>query len=258
LILASRSRPLRLVLAIALIGALAAGGGLVTFFVGGDPPAPVSILPTASPGGGPTAVPSGPVAAASGEPGTTDAPSGIEGAWAMDTSVGSFTDFSGTWAGFRVDEILGQGIGSTTAVGRTPGVSGELTIDGALLTTTRIEVDLTRIVSDRTRRDDAIQRTLGTGDFPTATFELTAPVELGAEAAAGGVISTIASGRLTIHGVTRDVAVDLEARLADDRILVVGSTPFAFSDYGMTAPTAPIVLSVADDGTLEFQLFFSR
>ncbi len=44
----------------------------------------------------------------------------------------------------------------------------------------------------------------------------------------------------------------------NDVIVVVGSIPFTFGDYGMSAPRAPIVLSVSDGGTIEFQLFFTR
>jgi len=55
---------------------------------------------------------------------------GIEGDWAVDTSVGSFDDFSGTWAGYRFDEEL-AGIGTNTAVGRTPDVTGTMTVSCA-------------------------------------------------------------------------------------------------------------------------------
>lgn len=245
------------------LGAVAVGAiGLGVFFFGGDAPAPPS-LGSPSPGSS-LASSAGPTPAASAEPasaspsgGATEVPAGIEGAWAVDTSVGSFADFSGTWVGFRVDEVL-DGVGSTQAVGRTPGVSGALTIAGTTLTEVRIEADMTRIVSDRSRRDGAIQRTLETGSFPRATFELAAPIELGPNAAAGEVVTATAAGRLTVHGVTRDVVVALEARLLDGRIQVVGTTPFAFADYGMSAPQAPIVLSVSDTGTIEFQVFFAR
>ena len=42
------------------------------------------------------------------------------------------------------------------------------------------------------------------------------------------------------------------------RIAVVGSAPLTFTDFGITMPTAPVVVSVEDNGTIEFQLFFSR
>ena len=58
------------------------------------------------------------------------ATSAIAGTWTVDTSVGEFSyeDSTGTFVGFRVDEEL-AGLGSTTAVGRTPAVSGTVTIE---------------------------------------------------------------------------------------------------------------------------------
>ena len=39
---------------------------------------------------------------------------------------------------------------------------------------------------------------------------------------------------------------------------VVGSLPVAFGDYGMTAPESMRVLSIDDNGTMEFQLQFTQ
>jgi hypothetical protein len=39
---------------------------------------------------------------------------------------------------------------------------------------------------------------------------------------------------------------------------VVGTLPIAFSDYRISAPTAPAVASVDDHGEMELQLFFDR
>src|SRR5262245_19901194 len=113
--------------------------------------------------------------AASGGTGTAD---GVTGTWAVDTSVGAFADYTSAWAAFRVNEVLQQ-IGDAQAVGRTPDVSGQLTIDGTTLQSGTITVDLTTIKSDKSRRDPAIQRSLETGSFPTATFELSKPVDFG-------------------------------------------------------------------------------
>ena len=57
----------------------------------------------------------------------------VDGSWAVDTSVGSFDDFSGTWAGYRVDEELAS-IGANTAVGSTPDVSGTMEVTGEEVT----------------------------------------------------------------------------------------------------------------------------
>jgi len=80
-----------------------------------------------------------------------------------------------------------------------------------------------------------------------------------AQSATDGVTYNVtASGTLTIHGVARQVEIALEARLVGDVIVVVGSADLTFSDYGVDMPRAPIVLSVADNGQIEFQLFFTR
>lgn len=40
-------------------------------------------------------------------------------------------------------------------------------------------------------------------------------------------------------------------------MVVTGSVDVALSDFDVTAPTAPIVLSVADTATVELQLYLS-
>jgi polyisoprenoid-binding protein YceI len=188
---------------------------------------------------------------------STGTATGVDGTWTVDTSVGSFADYTSAWAGFRVNEVLDQ-IGETVAIGRTPDVTGTLTLRGTTLEAATIEVDLTTIRSDRERRDGAIQRALETASFPTATFELTEPVDLGAVPADRQTVAVDATGTMTIHGTSQPVTIALQAQLVDDSIVVVGSTPITFSDFGVTMPTAPIVVSVEDDGIIEFQLFFTR
>ena len=82
-------------------------------------------------------------------------------------------------------------------------------------------------------------------------------MELGPGAAAGEPVEVTAAGALTIHGVTNEVEVALEAQLVDGTAVVVGSIPIVFSDYDVEPPTAPVVVSVADEGTVEFQLLFT-
>jgi polyisoprenoid-binding protein YceI len=200
--------------------------------------------------------------AAVGNVGSADsAPSadGVAGNWSVDTSVGefSFEDSTGTFVGFRVSEEL-SGIGSTTAVGRTPAVTGTMTIDGTKLTSADIEADMTALTTNNSRRDGPARNALGTSQFPTASFVLTSPVDLGDAATTGAKTAVTASGDLTVHGVTKSVEIPLEAQLTGNTIVVVGSLDVLFSDFGVAAPTAPIVLSVDDHGQMELQLFFSR
>ena len=181
----------------------------------------------------------------------------VSGTWAVNTSIGefSFENSTGTFVGFRVQEELSS-IGSATAVGRTPTVTGTITFDGTTLAAATIEADMSEIVTNDSRRDDRVQDALETGEFPTATFTLTQPIDLGDAVNTGAPVSIEATGDLTVHGVTTPVTIPLEAQLVDGTIVVVGSLDIALSTYGVEAPSAPIVVSVSDDAVMELQLFF--
>jgi polyisoprenoid-binding protein YceI len=194
-------------------------------------------------------------------PGTGDAfadAAGADGTWTVDRSVGSFADLTGTWAGYRFDEEL-VGIGGNTAVGRTPEVSGTMTVAYGAVTAVDVEVDLTTLDSDSDRRDGALRsRGLESDRFPTATFTLTDPVTLPTGLTDGERATVTANGELTIHGVTNEAAIELQAQLQGDNAVVVGNAPIALTDYGIDPPTGFSVLSISGDGTFEFQLFFSK
>ncbi|MFN3216971.1 MAG: YceI family protein [Acidimicrobiales bacterium] len=183
----------------------------------------------------------------------------LSGTWGVDTTIGEFSyeDSTGTFVGFRVAEEL-AGIGAVDAVGRTPVVSGTMTIDGSTLTAVAIEADMSAITTDDSRRDGAVREALDTATHPTATFTLGAPVELGEAALAGEPIIVDAPGELTVKGVTQSVVFPLQAQYVGDTIVVVGQLEVVFADYGVSVPTAPIVLSAEDRGPIELQLFFTR
>ncbi len=196
-------------------------------------------------------------------PGATTQPAteanGLDGAWSVDTSIGefSFEDATSSFVGFRIQEVLAT-VGATTAVGRTPVVAGSFVLTGTVVTETLIEADMTAIVTNASRRDRAVQRALDTGTFPTATFTLTAPIDLGAIPADDEPVSATGIGELTIKDVTQPIEIPLEAQVVGDLIVIVGAVEIAFADWGIAVPTAPIVASVEDHGILELQLFFTR
>ena len=66
------------------------------------------------------------------------------------------------------------------------------------------------------------------------------------------------SGDLTIHGVTQSVTLTVEAELSGDTAAVVGQAPVTLGDYGIDPPTGFSVLSIDEQGTFEFQLFFTK
>ncbi len=185
-------------------------------------------------------------------------PSGgpAHGTWTVDDEFGDF-DFetaSGSFAGFRVEEELT--VGEVTAVGRTGGVTGSLTIEDGTLAAAEITIDMTTIESNDGRRENAIRGAVGARDFPTATFVLTEPKPIDVAALeAGSTLFVNVVGDLTVKGTTNQVAFFLQATIVEPGIgLIIGSTEIFWEDFGITPPRAPIVVSVAEHGTVEFQL----
>ena len=191
---------------------------------------------------------------------TVDASAGLAGVWTVEVAEDP-GDLQGeptvSFAGFRVDEVLNN-IGDFTAVGRTARVSGSIELTDTALVAATVEVQMGTLQTDNSFRDGRMYQALNTSEFPLATFTLAEPVDLPAGMADGEAFSGSAEGDLTIKGVTNRVAFDLQAQLVGDRIVAVGSSDVLFSDYGVTAPTAPIVVSVEDHGIMEFQLLFTR
>jgi polyisoprenoid-binding protein YceI len=187
-----------------------------------------------------------------------DAVTGTDGTWRVDSTSGTFdyNSATGTFAGFRIQEKLAS-IGSTTAVGRTGDVTGTVTIADTTVTAATFSVDLTSITTNQSQRDSRVQQALATSRYPTATFTLTEPIALGDAAATGAKVSVTASGDLTIHGVTQRVEFPLEAQLTKNTIVVVGSIDVTFSDFGVSVPTSPAVVSVDDYGQLELQVLLT-
>jgi polyisoprenoid-binding protein YceI len=176
--------------------------------------------------------------------GTASAP--LAGTW----KVGS-----GSEAGYRVQEVLfGQ---STTAVGRTSSVTGQMVIAGDQVTSATFTVDMTTVHSDKSQRDDQFQtRIMDTAQFPHATFATTAPIVLSSVPANGVIIHVSATGNLTLHGTTRPVTVPLTARRAANVIEVSGAIPVVFADYQIPNPSAAGVVTTQDHGIVEFLLNF--
>jgi polyisoprenoid-binding protein YceI len=249
------------VIVVALVAVVAVGGAaLYSTFLAGDN-VPRLGLDTPAPS---TAVAPSTVAAASAAPALTGATSSP----APGTSA-SGGDLAGTWtvasgvAGYRVRETFLQQNADSDAVGRTESVSGTLTVDGesgALrLVSTQITVDMTSLRSDKDRRDGQLRgRAIETDRFPTSTFDLATPVELPAGFGTADVAVTL-SGKLTLRGVVKDVEIEAQARReADGTVVVAGSLPILFTDYGIEAPSIAGLIAVQDHGTMEFRVVFAK
>ena len=260
--------------ALVVVGSAAYGGWYLFLRPAGPAPVDLSALPvtTAPPspttGAGAAGVGAGQPAPGSAAPssGAITSPgeassqaaatsaAALDGTWSVDTSIGSGA--TGSFVGYRVKETLAS-IGANTAVGRTSAVSGSFTLKGTEITAATITADLTGLQSDDSHRDGQLaDRGLQTATYPTATFVLGQPLELGSIPAAGRIMTVPATGQLTLHGQARTVTISLQARLAGGVVAVSGSLPITFADYGIVAPTSFLALSVEDHGTMELQLMF--
>lgn len=221
----------------------------------GDDTAPLalpSVSPAASDG-----------AAATDEPAATDG-AATSAAPADGELAGTWTVAAGSQAGYRVREQLAGFDAETDAVGRTSDVSGSITLvtarDGLQLTEGSITVDTTTIASDEDRRDDRMRSEgLQTDTYPTATFTISAPVDVPAAALDGTAVELTLLGDLELHGVTRAVSIPATAQLIDGQIQVAGAVTFALADFEITAPNVGgFIISIADEGALEFLVVLAR
>lgn len=240
--------------AVILIPVLAVTAGVWIYinWIKDDPPAAFSLdeppvaPPTAPAGGDDPATTGGDSSAATvAEP--ADSAGAVDGTWVIS---------EGSQVGYRVTEVLfGQ---DTEGVGRTGDVDGSIELAGAQVTAGSFTVQMATVESDEGRRDNQFRgRIMATDQFPTSTFTLTAPIDLGSVPAAGETITATATGDLTLRGVTNPVTFDVQAVLEGDQIRIVGNTDIVFADYGIPQPDTGGI-TTQNHGLLEFSLVLTK
>jgi polyisoprenoid-binding protein YceI len=215
---------------------LVAGGPYVYIhFIEGEAPAPL-VLSSTSP------------AVDAGTSGSSTTASGTDGTWNVT---------SDPVVGYRVKEVLfGQ---SNEAAGRTSDITGSMEVDGTTIPQASFTVDMTTVTSDESRRDDQFNgRIMETSTYPTATFELTEPIELDSIPPRGEEVTLQTTGDLTLHGVTKSVTFDVNGRYNGSTVDIAGSIPITFADYDIGNPSFGGVVTTEDHGLLEFSLTFTH
>ena len=190
-----------------------------------------------------------------------DAP--VDGSTPTSTPGKAPNDVTGVWHSvstsivrYRVHETI-NGIGST-AVGGTNKVDGSITIDGSNVRAAGFTVDMASISSDESRRDGQFRgHVMDVNTFPTATFVISQPIDLGSIPAEGDGISKTATGQLTLRGTTKAVTFDVLAMRKNGRIGIFGNIPVTFSDYGIPNPSFGTIRT-DDHGVLEFIVVLAR
>jgi polyisoprenoid-binding protein YceI len=174
----------------------------------------------------------------------------MEGSWIISSNGSSFV-------GYRIRERLGFFPAPNDAVGRTTEVKGSALVSDGAIREARFTADLVWLVSDEPARDPVnTDQGLQTSKFPTATFVLTRPVEVGTPRP-GQVIPFRAHGRLTVHGVTRPVVFVADGRWDGDAIHVAGHADVTRAEFGIEIQSQ-LALRMADDAVIEAQLAFHR
>ena len=241
------------IVALAAIGVFA-----VWFFViRGDEPAEVSLasavnsLKTPAASESTATAPAATTAAAPTSSGNSSSSAGLAGTWVPDTSKTNFL-------GYRVVEELAR-VGTATAVGRTSAVTGQVVLTDTQVTSATIMADLTKLASDNNQRDGQLRnQAIETGKFPNATFVLSGPLALPSGLSSGQAVEVALAGKLTLHGVTKDISVPAQAQLKDGSLVVVGSIDIKFADYSINKPQGASVLSIEDHGIMELQLILKK
>jgi len=176
---------------------------------------------------------------------------------------GAWTVASHSVAGYRVREQLAFVQAPSDAVGRTSEITGSVTVTGSAtalsVRAATFTVNVQSLTSDQQMRDSHIQSLgLESSQFPNATFVLSSPVALPADAASGAEIPVSLTGALTVHGTTRTETIPVQARISGSEINVVGSITFPWGDFNMQAPNIAGFVTVDGTATMEFDLFLKR
>lgn len=236
------SRTGRLVIVGVVVLVLALGGGYLVFASrtsDSPPPAALDPVPTTTAG-------------QATEDTQAEGAATPDGTWQVSDDGRSFV-------GYRVREQLASLPSPNEAVGRSTAVTGTMQVAGDTVESVTIEADLTQLTSDEPRRDNAIrERGLESARYPTATLELAEPIKLASAPAEGEQVQGEGTGRLTVHGVTREVDLSVQGRWNGSTIQVVGQLPVKMSDFQIEPPRFGPVVSIEDSLSVDFSLVFER
>jgi len=149
-------------------------------------------------------------------------------------------------AAYAVGEtFLGQQR-DVVAVGKTTAFFGAIVLDGGVIQPSTVEVDLTTLKSDQSRRDNQVQRVLDTRNHPRAVFQIS-----GAEGdpvlTEGQEVPIKLNGTMTIKGTDKPLTFDATARLEGDKLTLTATTTFDMTEFGVNPPNIANFVAVEDE-----------
>ena len=162
----------------------------------------------------------------------------------------TFVVGEGSEATFTVEEKLSSLPLPSDAVVRTGALSGEVHLDGR---PSVIQIDLGRLESDQSRRDQYIRGTMFRNHpIATLTVDDVGPLPQGFKD--GQEVAGQITGELDIRGVEVPITFDLEGRDDGDVIFILGRTSFVWADFGIRAPSIGRFVQVTDEVSAEILL----
>jgi len=225
-----------------LAGALAACGSSTSQPAAAPTAAPAAAAPTV-PAAAPTAQPAGRATSA-------PAPSGAIAGTRTFTIVPEQSE-----ASYEVQEQFLSRDLPNQAIGKTNAVTGELqfSLDGKPSgKVTNITVDLSKLTSDESRRDNRIrQQWLESNKYPNAVFTSTDAQGLPETYTEGQDVSFKLTGNMTIRDVTKPVTFDVIGKLVGDTITGSATTQILMKDFGIDPPSVAGMLTVKDGVTIK-------
>ncbi|MGH2599879.1 MAG: YceI family protein, partial [Dehalococcoidia bacterium] len=138
-------------------------------------------------------------------------------------------------------------------VGRTNAVSGEVHLDGR---PSKVTVDLRTLDSDEPQRDMMLRERLGLpfNRFPFAELTLDSIADLPAEYRSGETVQRSVTGSMKLREVERPMTFEVEARLQDGVLSVVGRTDFTWSDFDIPKVSVAGFVQAEDNVHIEVLL----
>lgn len=176
--------------------------------------------------------------------------------------LGDWRVAEGSEVGYRVQHQTPSMASPREAVGKTQAIAGEMTVErsGAafVITDITVEVDMTKLADDTATQGLAMYaQSLEPQRFPRATFVGRTPIRVPDPTGADATASFYLEGALTVHGVTRQVSIPVQARLEGEHLQAEGSLLFPIEDFGINPP-ANSAVTVEPNGTLEFRLLWRK
>jgi polyisoprenoid-binding protein YceI len=146
-------------------------------------------------------------------------------------------DPSQSEARYEVGETFFEGNRFATAIGRTRGVTGDITLDASNPAASRlgpISIDVSTLKSDQARRDNFLRGNgLQTGRFPTVMFTPTALEGLPSSVETGVPITFQVTGDLLVREVSRPVTFQVTAQLDGTSLRGSATSQVLMSDFGL-------------------------